>query len=544
LHPRTRLLILPAALVLAVAMSLPSSADHGTRPIVGPLTVVGDSPNPANSDLTATGKINTDLAFWGDTVYEGTWDGFRAIDVSDPAAPVELVKFEGCVPGNQGDVIVWGTPGEAEADLLIRSWNSNTPLAGGTCDGDPVPAGFEGIHIFDISDITDPDLIGSVDTPGGSHTATLVPDLANDRLLVYNSPSGGNGIEIIQIPLTDPSTSTLLRIEPAIGSCHDTQVFLGDVLRAVCAGGSGHTMWSMDPADGGSLTNPIEMFSSVGNGTGLSHSAAFTWDGRMYAIGHEPGGGTDDRCDEGDRELERTQFFYDTQTGQLLGRWVMNPPQTEVVENCTIHNYNFIPTLNGRDIIVGGHYQAGTWVVDVTDPQRPEVIARADPPPLDENQLVVGGAWSSYWYDGLIYESEITKGLHIFGLDHPDADPGAFRPEAFSNPQTQMESIRGPDCRGVDATLWGTEAGETLFGTTGEDVLAGLGGDDEILGAEGNDVICAGDGHDTAAGGAGDDELFGQSGRDDLRGGLGEDRCAGGTGRDTSRSCEIRTSIP
>jgi hypothetical protein len=28
----------------------------------------------------------------------------------------------------------------------------------------------------------------------------------------------------------------------------------------------------------------------------------------------------------------------------------------------------------------------------------------------------LGGAWSSYWYNNFIYESEITKGLNLFRL--------------------------------------------------------------------------------------------------------------------------------
>jgi hypothetical protein len=42
--------------------------------------------------------------------------------------------------------------------------------------------------------------------------------------------------------------------------------------------------------------------------------------------------------------------------------------QDGVSENCAIHNYNIVPQRNGRYVAVGGHYQAGTWVTDFTDP--------------------------------------------------------------------------------------------------------------------------------------------------------------------------------
>ncbi len=101
-----------------------------------------------------------------------------------PDNPVQLLDYRECA-GNQGDVIVWG-------NILVRSWNSPAP-AGATCDGEPVlpgvfPGGWEGVHVFDISNLNDPDLVASVETECGSHTATAVPDPANNRLLVYNTP--------------------------------------------------------------------------------------------------------------------------------------------------------------------------------------------------------------------------------------------------------------------------------------------------------------------------------------------------------------------
>ncbi len=138
-------------------------------------------------------------------------------------------------------------------------------------------------------------------------------------------------------------------------------------------------------------------------------------------------------------------FFYDAHTGAKLGQWTLPRPQTQA-ENCTIHNYNIVPLRSGRDVAVGGHYQAGTWVVDFTDPANPRTVAWSDPPRLPQvttpggavvNEL--GGAWSSYWYNGFIYESEITKGLNVFRL----SDPVTASPIHLDhlNPQTQEFSL-------------------------------------------------------------------------------------------------------
>ena len=114
-------------------------------------------------------------------------------------------------------MIVWG-------NLVFRSWNSphagaaavdptrpadldDIPITdprrytipGAFCDNWPMfrePAapplperGQEGVHVIDISNPLDPVVVAFVDTPCGSHTATGVPDLANNRFLIYNSAS-------------------------------------------------------------------------------------------------------------------------------------------------------------------------------------------------------------------------------------------------------------------------------------------------------------------------------------------------------------------
>jgi hypothetical protein len=50
-----------------------------------------------------------------------------------------------------------------------------------------------------------------------------------------------------------------------------------------------------------------------------------------------------------------------------------------------------------------------------------------------------GGDWSTYWYNGLIYESDITRGLTIWRLD--DLAIRGSRDQNFSNPQTLTFSI-------------------------------------------------------------------------------------------------------
>jgi hypothetical protein len=580
-----------AAAVAAAALAVPLGAGASVSDAVSTFTYtpnmhpLGYSPRVVPLTGTGSGIVNSDLAFWGKRAYQGTYEGFRIIDVSDPESPVELTNFTGCVggttTGNQGDLVVW-------RNILVRSWNSPAPAGGAVCGGIPTPAGQEGLHVFDVSDPSNPVGLAFVRTPCGSHTASGVPDLANNRLLIYNSPSSGatacRGIDIVQVPLGSPAFASYVRFEssgqppllggglenlvtvdppssaagtygaagaafgpaptatgvagaivlvsdgtanptfgceplvgfpagatalvdrggcnftvkvkraqdagavaaivvnnapgepstmggsdptitipsvmvsladgttikaglPATGrissnprparSCHDTGVILGDVRLAACAGGNGFTVWSLDPAAGGSLTDPAFLYMKAIDGVSIGHSASFTWDGNVLIFGHEPGGGTEPRCQATSSTVDRTLFFFNPRTGAPLGTFLHPRPQ-RAFENCTWHNYNVVPT-DKRYVLVSGNYQSGISVVDFSNPANASEIAYADPAPLSSSSLISGGDWSSYWYNGLIYESDMKRGLIIWNL--ADSAVAGARKLEHLNPQTQETSF-------------------------------------------------------------------------------------------------------
>ncbi|OFW65473.1 MAG: hypothetical protein A2Z12_09315 [Actinobacteria bacterium RBG_16_68_21] len=101
-----------------------------------------------------------------------------------------------------------------------------------------------------------------------------------------------------------------------------------------------------------------------------------------------------------------------------------------------------------------------------------------------------------------------------------------------------------PTCRGMAATMVGTDGNDRLTGTSrddvivakgGNDVVDGAGGDDTICGGAGDDVISGGNGSDWLSGGDGDDDLDGGPQHDTLKGDAGLDRLRGGTGGDLIR---------
>jgi hypothetical protein len=66
--------------------------------------------------------------------------------------------------------------------------------------------------------------------------------------------------------------------------------------------------------------------------------------------------------------------------------------------------------------MVQGWYQGGVSIFDFTDAANPVEIAYFDRGPLDAKNLIVGGFWSAYWYNGNLYGSEIARGMDIFKL--------------------------------------------------------------------------------------------------------------------------------
>jgi hypothetical protein len=462
----SRLLLLLAVGAVALLVSAPgAAADHATRDHTPNMRALGHSLD-FGSFLLPEGQrdANSDLAFWGNLVFNGDYDGFRIIRGGPNPEEISRTRCN----GDQGDIVVW-------RDILVRAWNTKRPEPR-RCDNSIVQPNFEGVHIFDIGNIRDPELIGELRLPCGSHTLT-VAGISGGNLIVYSNNSSGAGcdggpangdfMDVIAVPLRDPGAASLIHREPLEGplnpavtpGCHDVGVIRGRSNLAVCASADFTNVFDIgrNSRPGGSLEDPEFMFGISEPGVdglqGRWHSAALTWDGEVIILDWEPGGGAAPECEAQDPPVKKSLFFYDaddatddgTPAGTKLGQWVLPRPQSSA-ENCTIHNYNILPLRSGRYIVAGGHYQAGTWVVEFTNPAAPVTLGWSDPPPLVPPQL--GGAWSSYWYNGLIYESEITKGLMVFRYTGRETR-GEIRLDRL-NPQTQEFTIRPDDKDGRD----------------------------------------------------------------------------------------------
>jgi delta 1-pyrroline-5-carboxylate dehydrogenase len=68
--------------------------------------------------------------------------------------------------------------------------------------------------------------------------------------------------------------------------------------------------------------------------------------------------------------------------------------------------------------------------------------------PLDEDELITAGYWSTYWYGGYIYGTEIARGLDVFALNPSDyltaneiAAASLQEVNLTVNAQTQVQAV-------------------------------------------------------------------------------------------------------
>jgi hypothetical protein len=465
------------------------------------------------------GYMNSDIAFQGHYVIQGSFRGFQVWDVSDPVHPTRTAL--NICPDMQSDVSVY-------RNLLFVSGESTDGRIDCGTQGVQAPASpdrFRGIRIYDISDVAHPKRVAAVQTCRGSHTHTVVTD-AHDTGAVFIYVSGQAPVrpaeelagcvnappekdtssalfrlDVIRVPLAAPEKAQIVsrprvfeglskvtshgmapidsapatktvdsaRAAGAFAAIMEDQAFilpaqfvtpmLDSVVRA--RGGSGAPTAAdstalrnalqgimdkmMKPQAGPDQCHDVTVYPALGVGAGACaeygllldikdaahprrlaaasdsnfsywHSATFNNDGTKVLFTDEWGGGIGPKCRTTDRPQWGADALFTIANGALTfaGYYKLPAPQTDK-ENCVAHNGNIIP-VPGRDIMVQGWYQGGVSVFDWTDAAHPVEIAFFDRGPMDATKLEIAGSWSAYWYNGLVYSSEIARGLDIFEL--------------------------------------------------------------------------------------------------------------------------------
>jgi LVIVD repeat-containing protein len=421
-----------------------------------------------------TDNITSDIAFWGDTAFVGNYDGVRTYDISDPAAPVRLADFK-CV-GPQNDPSVYDTDGNGAADLLALSVDRT--MTGPDCSATPTmqpdpenpgefipfhddPNGWEGLRLFDVSNPANPVFLKAIYLDCGSHTNTMYPDLANNRLIAlissyplregptcgpdlfnntanpFDGDLGSPGdplhgvIQTVVIPLMgnasasaaaategpelpitypgDPDNKFLPSehgltgpdIVDGMRACHDTAVFVPlNKVAAACA--EQGQMWTIDPATGlPDTSNPEWVFDR--RNIDFHHSATFSWDGKVVNFIDESFGSGCPTVTKGIGQTGR-MFFVDADSGGMFSSFMIRRShKKEVPDYCSAHLGNVVPATD-RYLLVNAWYTGGVDVIDFSNPKVPREIAFYDRE---------GDEWSGYWYEQT--GTSTTGDLNVFG---------------------------------------------------------------------------------------------------------------------------------
>ncbi|MEA2764236.1 MAG: hypothetical protein QOK07_640 [Gemmatimonadaceae bacterium] len=129
--------------------------------------------------------INSDLAFLGNYVFQGSFSGYQVWDISNPRQPA--LKTAYVCPASQSDVSVYRNLLVVSGEDLSARIDCGAQGVKDTVSKDRL----RGVRIFDISDINNPKNVANVQTCRGSHTHSLLVDPKDpNNVYVYISGAG------------------------------------------------------------------------------------------------------------------------------------------------------------------------------------------------------------------------------------------------------------------------------------------------------------------------------------------------------------------
>ena len=336
----------------------------------------------------ARGGEGGDIDFDGRRVYAADYDdGGRGggIHVLDAAGARPKILGHISCPGSQNDVAT------VRPGLIALGYHNSA------CGGAK-----RGIKLIDVSNPRRPRFLGSVGTPGGTHTLTAYPG----KDLIYASPGGGGSLVARRaeqiVDVSDPLRPRIVaRFDPVTAGCHDLIFhFERKSKLAFCAGDSETQIWDVasprKPKIVGRIDDPAISF---------HHSVAVTSDGELAVVGDES---TSSNC-AGAPTGAIFAFDVTDPAAPTAHGWFAVPRgrSRELLElgyGCTAHNFSFLP---GTRLLAAAWYRGGMNVVDWSDPDAPAEVAHF--------RTERTNYWSAYWHRGRIYANG-RRGLDVFSV--------------------------------------------------------------------------------------------------------------------------------
>ncbi|WP_223396123.1 LVIVD repeat-containing protein [Nocardioides rotundus] len=406
---------------------------------------------PKNGAFADYSSFSTDLAFQGDYAYAGNYNGFTVYDISTPAEPEQVVQV--VCPGSQNDVSIY-------ENLLVLATDSSR--SNDSCDNTSQSAtvkdSWEGVKVFDVSNPAQPEYVAALETKCGAHTQTLAPSKDGRNLYVYVSSYSPNEafpdcqpphdqISVVDIPTQDPA-SARLAAEPVLfpdggnqpgnysaptSGCHDITAYPEKDIAAGACMGDGILMDISDRLNP-TVTERVRDTENFA----FWHSATFNNRGTKVVFTDELGGGGAPTCNKTVGSTKGANGIYDIRPGGQLvfGSYYKIPREQSDTENCVAHNGSLIP-VKGRDVMVQAWYQGGISVFDFTNTRKPKELAWFDRGPLDADELMLGGSWSAYYYNGYVFSSDIQKGFDVLEVTNKMVRNAPRHTYDEFNPQTQ-----------------------------------------------------------------------------------------------------------
>jgi hypothetical protein len=176
---------------------------------------------------------------------------------------------------------------------------------------------------------------------------------------------------------------------------------------------------------------PVRLDAVSDTNFSLWHTAVFSNDGSKVVFTDEWGGGTSPNC-QATSMMEmggNTTLTISADKKFKEHAYFKIPSAQSPQENCVSHNGGLVP-VPGRDIMVQGWYQGGIDVIDFTDADHPYEIAYFDRGPIDlppapgdtaaaavsRQRGTIGGSWGAYYWNGMVYSSELARGFDVLEL--------------------------------------------------------------------------------------------------------------------------------
>jgi hypothetical protein len=424
--------------------------------------------------------INSDLAFSGKYVYQGNFAGFTVWDVSDAARPkfvsvvscitsqgdpsiygnLLFISAEGA--GNRNDCAKGGVQDPKDHMAGVRIYDVSNPAAPRliknvqTCKGS---------HTHTV--VPDPKDKGVIYLyVSGNQGARPATELAGCK--EGTDPADETNslfrLDVIKVPLAHPENAEVVTgariftgLDPAPRAagrpvrarrpraagdttpvppppaptgprnCHDVTAYPAVHLLAGACASYGLLVDITNPV------KPVRLDARADTNFSLWHTAVFSNDGKKVVFTDEWGGGTGPMC-QATSMMEmggNTILTIDAKRKYTQHAYFKIPTAQTAEENCVSHNGGLIP-VPGRDIMVQGWYQGGISVMEFTDPDHPRELAYFDRGPIDAPSRAdtaaaqgpgsfrargtIGGSWGAYWWNGMIYSSELDRGFDVLEL--------------------------------------------------------------------------------------------------------------------------------